>query len=132
MSVRLHHRLFIFFALLIMMALYFASPSVSSCGGGESGVKSIEWIPLSYKFKFNEYKGFTLKNTGTETVKITKIGTTSGAFIATDVGKCLNRIMTPGASCLVEVHCIEWEKTGSLIASAEGFAGTIASLSSKP
>ena len=124
------------FVLFIVLGLHFASPSTScSCGGGgETGTKSIAWTPNYYKFKFNEYKGFTLKNTGTESVTITNIEMKSGgAFIYYDVGKCLNRTMTPGSSCLVEVYCQEWEKSGTLLATGSGgLPGTIASFDSKP
>jgi len=125
------------FSVVAMSALLFASPGSScSCtaGEGETGTARLELEPTGHKFVFAETFGFYIKNIGTKTgtVKEVKIVHPEPAFILNDIGKCKGRTLIPGASCLVEVTCGEWEKDNFLLVSAISGLGSSVPLTSLP
>src|SRR5262245_54021232 len=120
---------------LVFGGMIFASPVLSTCGGGEEGIAAVDISPSSLKVKFLDVAKFTVKNTGTATftgigfgVIVTK-GTPS-AF--TEVGNNCKLPMSPGATCTIEVQCNEWEADAKVNVATIPMASDSSTINSTP
>lgn len=112
---------------VLLICSAYATVATATCGGGEEKYEAIETTPGKGFIGDPGIQTITIKNIGTETVKLSVGLTGSKAFILLDLNSCNGKKIGAGSSCAVKVDCEnlvnQFLEEATLTASnSEGFA----------